>query len=323
MLLPRFVQWGPDLNHTFDIDHATQYGLIESILISNFQFWIARNKANCENERDGRTWTYNSVRALQELFPYLTPDKISGALSRLVENNILVVGIYNPRPADRTKWYAFFDETLFLPTLPHLGKSKMDLGKIPNALPENPKSLVKKDVNTDGGRASRLPATWVLPKAYGEWALAEFPAWNADHVRRVATMFKNHWIAAGGQQARKLDWYATWQNWCMKEPAVPAGAKALNGAAGAWYESDVGIVAKGRELGLVQVPGERIGDYRWRIEDHLRDNVLGNAPDVPVAPPPVAAPAPLTTVSAEVRESRSAAMRDALKAKVLPPQAAA
>lgn len=172
-------------------------------------------------------------------------------------------------------------------------------------------------------RASRLPATWVLPKAYGDWALAEFPAWTDEHVRRIAMMFKNHWIAAAGQQSRKLDWHATWQNWCLKEPAVPAGAKTAFGAApAAWYEADAGIIAKGREIGLTQSPGERMGDYRWRIEDHLRDAVLGHAPDAPAAPP-VAAPAPVSHVSQEARDAGRVAMRDALKSKVLPPQVSA
>lgn len=312
------------MNHCFDIDYAAQYGLIESILISNFQFWIAKNKANGENQKDGRTWTYNSVRALQELFPYLTPDKISGALNRLVEHEVLVAGVYNQRPADRTKWYAFNDESLFLPTLSHLGKSKMDSGENPNALPGNPKSLVKKDINKDGVRASRLPAEWVLPKAYGEWALAEFPAWNADHVRRVALMFKNHWISAGGQQARKLDWFATWQNWCLKEPATLPGAKPAFGAAPlAWYESDAGIVAKAREVGLTQLPGERMGDLRWRVEDQLRDTVLGNAPDLPIAPKPAAAPPSGSKLSDEQMAERRASMRAALQSKIVPPSAAA
>lgn len=300
------------------------YGMAEAVLIANFQFWIAKNKANGENSRDGRTWTYNSVRALQELFPYLTPDKISGALNRLVDQGVLVAGVYNPRPADRTKWYAFHDELLFLPTLSHLGKSKMDSGKTPNGLPENPKSLVKKDVNTDGGRASRLPAAWILPKAYGEWALAEHPAWTADHARRVGLMFKNHWTAAAGQQARKLDWFATWQNWCMKESPVPGGVKDALAGPSAWYESDAGISAKARDCGLTQQPGERIGDLRWRIEDHLRDNATGNAPSRPIAPPvAAAAPAPTTQASEEAKAAGRAAMRAALKTKVLPPQAGA
>lgn len=312
------------MNHSFDIKQAATYGLVEAILISNFQFWIAKNRANQKSERDGRTWTYNSVRALQELFPYLTPDKITGALTRLVDKNILLAGNFNDKPGDRTKWYAFVNESEFVPDLNHLVKSQRPIGKIPNGLPGNPKCTNTTDSKPDGGRASRLPAEWVLPKAYGEWALSEFPTWTADHIRRVALMFKNHWIAAAGQQARKLDWQATWQNWCLKEPG-PAGAKQGFGnvALPAWYESDAGITAKAHELGLTQAPGERIGDLRWRIEDILRDGVLGNAPTIPLPDllaPPVAAVEPVSAVSEAARAAGRAAMRDALNSKVLPAQ---
>lgn len=60
----------------------------------------------------------------------------------------------------------------------------------------------------------RLPADWVLPKALGEWALSEYPHWTADIVRRVARSFADHWHAKAGKEARKLDWNATWRNWC-------------------------------------------------------------------------------------------------------------
>ena len=51
------------MNHQFDVKIATEYGLVEALLMQNFQFWILRNKANGEMEREGRTWTFNSVRA--------------------------------------------------------------------------------------------------------------------------------------------------------------------------------------------------------------------------------------------------------------------
>ncbi len=69
-------------------------------------------------------------------------------------------------------------------------------------------------------RGSRLPSDWVLPKAWGEWALQNRQDWIADDVRRVATIFRNYWVAKTGRDATKLDWEATWQNWVMKEPRI-------------------------------------------------------------------------------------------------------
>lgn len=63
-------------------------------------------------------------------------------------------------------------------------------------------------------RGSRLPVDWLLPKAWGEWALTEFPAWTPDKVRTEAAKFADHWHATAGKDAIKADWLATWRKWC-------------------------------------------------------------------------------------------------------------
>lgn len=79
----------------------------------------------------------------------------------------------------------------------------------------------EKNVNTKAlVRATRLPSDWVLPKAWGEWALTEKPSWNSEHVRKVAESFKDFWIAKSGSGASKLDWLATWRVWVRKESDV-------------------------------------------------------------------------------------------------------
>lgn len=64
---------------------------------------------------------------------------------------------------------------------------------------------------------SRLPADWVLPMEWAEWALREQPTWTEDHVRKVAACFRDYWVAKAGSSARKLDWGATWRNWVRRE----------------------------------------------------------------------------------------------------------
>lgn len=66
-------------------------------------------------------------------------------------------------------------------------------------------------------KASRLPADWQLPKAWGAWALAEQPSWTPEGVRHVADTFRDYWAAKGGADARKVDWEATWRNWVRRE----------------------------------------------------------------------------------------------------------
>ena len=63
-------------------------------------------------------------------------------------------------------------------------------------------------------RGHRLPLPWALPKAWGDWALAEFPAWSPEAVRNEANKFRDFWVGKTGKDATKLDWEATWRNWC-------------------------------------------------------------------------------------------------------------
>lgn len=73
-------------------------------------------------------------------------------------------------------------------------------------------------------RGTRLSPDWFLPKAWGEWALSSYPAWTPDVVRVEADKFRAHWLSESGQKARKVDWFATWQKWCMSDIAQRAHA---------------------------------------------------------------------------------------------------
>jgi hypothetical protein len=113
------------MNHTFNIYYAKKYGLNEAIMISNFQFWIVKNKANGTHQYDDRTWTYNSVKAFEELFPYLKPSQIRRCIESLIEQGILIKGEYNKNPYDRTSWFAFADESTFI-------NEQLDLSNLTN-----------------------------------------------------------------------------------------------------------------------------------------------------------------------------------------------
>ena len=69
-------------------------------------------------------------------------------------------------------------------------------------------------------KGTRLPENWVLPRAWGEWALAE--GWAAPVIRAEAEKFRDHWISTTGRNAAKLDWQATWRNW-MRNSKAPRG----------------------------------------------------------------------------------------------------
>lgn len=93
------------MTHSFDIDIAKEYGILEAIILNNMGFWIARNRANGKNFFDGEFWTYNSAAAFSEVFPYATKRQIEIALKNLRDNDILKTGNYNKDKRDRTLWY--------------------------------------------------------------------------------------------------------------------------------------------------------------------------------------------------------------------------
>ena len=102
------------ISYYFNIKHAKQYGVEESIMLQNFVHWISLNKVNNKNFHNGRTWTFNSVNAFHKLYSFWTPKQIQRILKSLVDQNVLMTGNYNKIKYDQTKWYALVNEDMFL-----------------------------------------------------------------------------------------------------------------------------------------------------------------------------------------------------------------
>ncbi|GMO25856.1 MAG: hypothetical protein Ta2B_05660 [Termitinemataceae bacterium] len=92
--------------HSFSVPLATEYGLQESVFLSNLCFWIEKNIANNRHFHDGRWWTYNSVTAWHELLTYISVDSIRNTISTLQKRGAIVIGNYNKIGYDRTQWFA-------------------------------------------------------------------------------------------------------------------------------------------------------------------------------------------------------------------------
>lgn len=126
------------MEHHFDVDHAIEFGIEEAIVIYNFRFWLLQNKANHRNikkiEIDGqkveRYFTFNSAKALAELFPYLNPKKIYRVMESLESQSVLIKKYFNQNTYNRTSWYCFKDQDRFL--------------KTGNPIPESDKSISRK-----------------------------------------------------------------------------------------------------------------------------------------------------------------------------------
>ena len=225
----------------FDTDLAEEYGTDEAILIEKFQYWIMKNRDNEKNYYDGHYWTYNSAKAFKKQFSFWSELKIRRLIDSLVQKGVLIKGNYNKSSYDRTLWYAFNDESIFLDCYMHL--SKMINGNIKNDKPipinnpiNNPINSIKEikktsflnkesnqddyqdDVNlekTKKKRACRFENSEYysneLPDSFS--CEAELMAVSDSKARFEYDKFKDYWTAKSGQQATKLDWLATWRNW--------------------------------------------------------------------------------------------------------------
>lgn len=102
------------IHHSFSTELAKKYGIEEAILIHHFQYWIAHNKNLNRNFKEGRTWSFQTIKEIQAWFPYMSPKSVLWTLNRLVELKILLKKNFNKNPIDKTSWYAFVDEDLFM-----------------------------------------------------------------------------------------------------------------------------------------------------------------------------------------------------------------
>lgn len=132
------------MNHSFDIDIAKEYGILEAVFLNNLYFWIRRNEANDENFRDGRYWTYNTSKALAELFPYASKKQIERVIQHLRDEGIILTGNYNQQKFDRTLWYSITDKGKVL-----LNRKEIDFPNLGNAFPSEgtPIPYINTDIN--------------------------------------------------------------------------------------------------------------------------------------------------------------------------------
>ena len=110
------------MEYSFDVEHATKYGVEEAVVLKNILYWIAKNQANGRHFYEGRTWTYNSISAYQELFPFWSVKQIRRIIDSLIKQNVVLKGNFNPNAYDQTLWYAVVDETILPFGKSHLPK---------------------------------------------------------------------------------------------------------------------------------------------------------------------------------------------------------
>lgn len=87
---------------------AVEIGLNESLVLMQIEYWISIS----DNVKDGRRWTYQSLRDIQKkAFPFWSVSTISRTIRSLLNKGYLIEGNYNKLSYDKTRWFALnFDE---------------------------------------------------------------------------------------------------------------------------------------------------------------------------------------------------------------------
>lgn len=93
---------------------AIKYGVDEALFLDSIMFWYRHNRANSLNLHDGRWWTYNSMAAFVELFPWWSGRQLQRIIKSCKEQGALLTANYNTDGRDRTVWYSPSDELLEL-----------------------------------------------------------------------------------------------------------------------------------------------------------------------------------------------------------------
>ena len=93
---------------------AVKYGVDEALFLDSIMYWYRHNRANDMNFHDGRWWTYNSMAAFVDLFPWWSDKQLRRIIKSCKEQGALLTANYNSDGRDRTVWYSPSDELLQL-----------------------------------------------------------------------------------------------------------------------------------------------------------------------------------------------------------------
>lgn len=112
---------------SFDPEVAIETDTDSAIILENIHYWIEKNRLNEKHFHENNWWTYNSKKAFEALFPWLTYDQIRRKLEKLRDKNYIKTGKFNKHTYDQTLWYTLGDNEW-------CQKCKLDWAKMPNGL---------------------------------------------------------------------------------------------------------------------------------------------------------------------------------------------
>jgi hypothetical protein len=113
---------------------------------------------------------------------------------------------------------------------------------------------------TNSKRGTRLSPDWELPNDWLQWTRLNFVHADEAMVRAEADQFRDFWISKTGASATKLDWLATWRNWCRNSRTLARAAnpKPFNNGRMAYDEKKASEIASLRDYIARRARGEEV-----------------------------------------------------------------
>ena len=141
---------------------AQNIGLNEAIIIQQLHYWIMQNKRQNKNFYDGRYWTFNSLENWhKDTFYFWSLNTIKRTFKKLENEGLLIIGNYNKKGYDRTKWYSInYDELSYkCCNNSSYQVGSMDSTNMGRPIPNTTKRLTTKTTNISTTQSSAVVDT--------------------------------------------------------------------------------------------------------------------------------------------------------------------
>ena len=155
------------MEHHFNVEVAKEVGTNAATILNHIIWWCQKNAADGRGVHDGRVWTYNTAKAMTEIFPYLTESQVRTATKKLVDAGLVVTGDYSENRYARPLYYSPTERALEMcgATIPDfeeavIQKDETRGGKTQNTLY---RTDIDTNIDTDGEAVGRKRKRFTPP----------------------------------------------------------------------------------------------------------------------------------------------------------------
>lgn len=214
--------------HSFNVEVAKIVGVNAAILIKSINWWCRKNAANGRHYHDGLYWSYNTISAFCELYPYLGKSAISRALKKLEDGGYIKTGNFNNTSYDRTRWYAITQAGAELCEVSaHFSKREMEESK--REMEKSKRENRNEQSETTIPVANQLLSSSLEPDRVAKPKSRRFEPPTLDEAKAYASEmgyqidvdhFIDYYTANGWVQGRGKpikDWKAALRNWAKND----------------------------------------------------------------------------------------------------------